>query len=254
MSLLADNMRYLRTQLDKSQQAIADDLIITRGRYSKYEDGASEPPLDILLRISRYFHISIDLLISIDLRKYPLKEIMALPDNRIVLPIKVDSRGENKIEIIPHKASMGYLAGYSDPEYLESLDTISLPFLAKGKYRAFPAEGDSMPPHKDGSYIIGRYHEGLNGLKPGKSYVFITRSEGITYKRLSGIESDMIIVSADNPFYKPYSIPFSDIFEIWEYASSIATQEVSKDDFNPDSQKILAMLGELQTGINAQKS
>lgn len=254
MSILSDNLRFLRAELGKAQQSVADELIMTRTRYAKYEDGRSDPPLDILLRISRYFHISIDLLISIDLRKYPLKEIMALPDNRIVLPIKVDSRGENKIEIIAHKASMGYLEGYRDPEYIESLDTISLPFLSKGKYRAFPAEGDSMPPHKDGSYIIGRYHEGLTGLKPGKSYVFITRSEGITYKRLSGIENDMIIVSADNPFYKPYSIPFSDIFEIWEYASSIATQEVSKDDFNPDSQKILAMLGELQTGINAQKS
>lgn len=254
MSVLSDNVRFLRSQLQKTQGAVANDLVIDRSRYAKYEDGKADPPLDVLLRISRYFFVSIDLLVSVDLRKYQLKEIMALPDNRIVLPIKVDKHGENKIEIIPHKASMGYLAGYSDPEYLGSLDTISLPFLAKGKYRAFPAEGDSMPPHKDGSYIVGRYHEGLTGLKPGKSYVFITRSEGITYKRLSGIVDDVIHVSADNPFYKPYTIPITDIFEIWEYASSIATREVSQDDFNPDSQKILAMLGELQTGINAQRS
>ena len=124
MSILSDNMRYLRAQLQFSQQKVADNLIITRGRYAKYEDGASEPPIEILLKISKYFKISIDLLVSIDIRKYPLDEIIKLPDNRIVLPIKVDTSGENRIEIIPHKASMGYLSGYSDPEYIENLQQI----------------------------------------------------------------------------------------------------------------------------------
>src|SRR5690625_6140814 len=75
MSYLADNIRYLRSELKVSQQKIADDLMITRGRYAKYEDAASEPPLEILLRLSRYHHISIDLLFSVDLRKIPLKDI-----------------------------------------------------------------------------------------------------------------------------------------------------------------------------------
>src|SRR5690606_28468605 len=153
MSILSENMRYLRGQLKSSQQKVADALLITRGRYAKYEDGAAEPPLDILLKISRYYHVSIDLLLSVDLRKISLKEIMELPDNRIILPVVVNGGKENKIEIIPHKASMGYLDGYADPEYIESLQTISLPFLGSGKYRAFPAGGDSMPPHKDGSYV-----------------------------------------------------------------------------------------------------
>lgn len=68
MSVLSENLRYLRAQKNCSQQQIANDLIISRGRYSKYEDGKSEPPLDILKLISQYFEVSIDLLISIDLR------------------------------------------------------------------------------------------------------------------------------------------------------------------------------------------
>ena len=62
MSILPDNMRYMRAQLNLSQQKVADSLIITRGRYAKYEDGASEPPIDLLVRISKYFKISIDLI------------------------------------------------------------------------------------------------------------------------------------------------------------------------------------------------
>jgi transcriptional regulator with XRE-family HTH domain len=69
MSILSENLRYLRAQKKCSQQCVANDLIISRGRYAKYEDGKSEPPLDILKLISYYYQVSIDLLISIDLRK-----------------------------------------------------------------------------------------------------------------------------------------------------------------------------------------
>ncbi|HLT49265.1 MAG TPA: LexA family transcriptional regulator [Aequorivita sp.] len=254
MSLLSENIRYLRGQLGHSQQKVADALSITRGRYSKYEDGATEPPLDILLNISRYYHVSIDLLLSVDLRKIALKELMDLPDNRILLPIKVDSRGENKIEIIPHKASMGYLGGYADPEYIESLHTISLPFLGVGKFRAFPVEGDSMPPHKDDSYIIGRYVENIRHLKKGKGYIFITRNEGMTYKRLIETQEDYLFVRADNEFYQPYEIPLMDVLEIWEFAASIARQEFSKEDFNIDNQTIISMFQELKEELYQLKN
>lgn len=253
MSILSENIRYLRNQLSFAQQKIADDLSITRGRYAKYEDGASEPPLEILIKISRYFHVSIDLLVSVDLRKISLKEIMELPDNRIILPIKIDTTGAHAIEIIPHKASMGYLGGYSDPEYIENLQTISLPFLGTGKLRAFPVEGDSMPPHKDGSYIIGRYIEQLSDLKKGKGYVFITRTEGMTYKKLEELQEETITVRADNTFYQPYNIHLQDLLEIWEYQASIATQEYTIDDFNPDYQTIISMLQQLQGEMNGFK-
>ena len=249
MSFLADNIRYLRNELGFSQQKVADDLLITRGRYAKYEDAASEPPLEILLRLSRYYHISIDLLLSVDLRKISLKEIIELPDNRIVLPITVDSRGRNRIEIIPHKATMGYLTGYSDPEYIESLQNITLPFLGVGTYRAFPVEGDSMPPHKDGTYIVGRYVESLDDLKLNKTYMWITRNEGITYKRLSAIEKNAVELSADNSLYEHYMLLKHDILEVWEFACSIATEEFSKEDFELDNQVILRMLAELKKDV-----
>lgn len=246
MSILSENIRYLRGQLGYSQQRVANDLIITRGRYGKYEDDVAEPPIEILVKISRYYNVSIDLLVSVDLKKYNLKEILELPDNRILLPIKVDRQGGNIIEIVPHKATMGYLNGYSDPEYIENLQTISLPFLGSGKFRAFPVEGDSMPPHKDGSYIVGRYVENIAGLKKGKGYIFITRSEGMTYKRLIKIEEEQLAVRADNEFYEPYGIPLVDVLEIWEFAASIATQEFTKDDFNMDNQTIISMFQELK--------
>ncbi|RQP11300.1 MAG: LexA family transcriptional regulator [Chryseobacterium sp.] len=224
MSLFSDNLRFLRGRLEVSQQKVADSLKITRGRYVKYEDGSSEPPLEILLRISKYFHVSIDLLVSVDIRKYPIENLMDLPDNRILFPIKVDDTGENKIEIVPQRAQMGYLAGYTDPEYIDSLQTLSLPFLRHGKYRAFPADGDSMPPYTDGTYIVGRFVENSEHLKPGKTYIFISNS-GIVYKRYASQSESGMQVSSDNVFYRPYEIALEEILEIWEYACSIITEE-----------------------------
>ena len=83
MSVLSDNLRFLRGKRNFSQQKLADVLFITRVRYAKYEDGTSEPPIEILLRFSKYFHVSIDLLVSVDIRKYPLEEIPLL-ENEVV--------------------------------------------------------------------------------------------------------------------------------------------------------------------------
>jgi len=247
MSILSENMRYLRGKLGHSQQKVADDLSITRGRYAKYEDDATEPPLEILVKISKYYNISIDLLLKINVNKYSIDEIMELPDNRTVLPIRVDQDGNDQIEIIPQKASMGYLNGYSDPEYIEGLDTISLPFLNGGKLRALPADGDSMPPYKNGTYIVGKYVENLSDLKTDRTYVFITINNGISYKRFQFHEADGIWVKADNSFYEPYKIPLPEIKEIWEFACSISTKEYAPDEFA--ERNIQSFIAEIKTDI-----
>jgi len=227
MSVFSDNIRLLRGKSGKTQRQLSQQIAINTSRYISYESGRSKPPVDILIRISRLFHVSIDLLLSVDLRKYPLEDMLKLPDNRIVLPVVVDQSGNESIEIVPQKATMGYLRGYSDPGYIESLDRISLPFLKNGKFRAFPANGDSMPPFKDGSFIIGKYMEGIDDLKSGNTYIFITINDGITYKRLKSKNNDSITVAADNTFYEPYDIPLEEIVEVWQYASGIFPQDFS---------------------------
>ncbi|AZA54531.1 MAG: LexA family transcriptional regulator [Chryseobacterium sp.] len=220
MSILSENLRYLRAQTKLSQQKVADALLISRGAYEKYESAHAQPPNDTLVRISRYFKVSIDLLLTLELRKYPLESLMKLSDNRILLPITVDSTGENKIQIVPYKAQMGYVNGFSDPEYIGGLQHISLPFLRNGIYRGFPAEGDSMPPFKDGTYIIGKYVEQISEMKVGKNYLLITRG-GFVYKKLTSIEENSIWVKSDNTYFEPYEISAYDLLQVWEYQYSL---------------------------------
>lgn len=251
MSLFSDNIKYLRAKRKVSQREVAENLDISRDRYAKYEDGKNSPPPEILLLISRYFYISIDIMLSVDLKKIPTGDLLKLDDNRILLPITVDRNGSNFIEIVPHKAKAGYLTGYSDPEFIESLQHISLPFLGQGKHRAFPVEGDSMPPHENGSFIVGRYIEKLGEVIDGKTYLIITKTDGIVYKRLNKNGKNDLMAHSDNNFYPPYAVKASDILEIWEYVCNIG-QNDSKQEAT-DVNSLRDMFLELKREINDLK-
>ncbi|MEM0543132.1 LexA family transcriptional regulator [Flavobacterium sp. j3] len=252
MSIFSDNLRYLRVKSGMTQQKIADELRIPRERYAKYE-GTTDPPLDCLQRISRYFHVSIDLLLSFDIRRVPYENLLQLEENRILLPITVDSNGENKIEIVASKAKAGYLTGYGDPEFIENLQRISLSFLSNGKYRAFPIEGDSMPPHNDKSFIVGKYIEKLADIKEGKTYVVLSKNDGIVYKRIyrKPKRETIFIFHSDNVAYEPYEVKASDILEIWEHVCSFCTQEYQPDDLGVTN--VTAMFQQLRMEIGALK-
>ena len=68
MEMLTNNLRYLRAKRGYTQQRVADNLIITRGCYAKYEEGIAEPPLATLQRIAHFYDVNIDVLLQADLR------------------------------------------------------------------------------------------------------------------------------------------------------------------------------------------
>lgn len=234
---IADNLKYLRGKRNLSQQQAADGMKMPCDRYKKYEYGKNIPPAESLIVISQFYHISIDLLLTVDLRKIPIENLLKLEDNRIVLPITVDSLGNNLIEVIPHKAQAGYLTGYADYEYIESLEQMTLPFLGNGKFRAFPISGDSMPPHTDKSFVIGKYVENLGEVRTERTYILITVNEGITYKRLGSKNPTSLTVVPDNIIYSPYDIKLSDIIEIWEYVAHIGREDKKPEAIDEESVK-----------------
>lgn len=66
-STFSKNLKFLRENLDLKQDALAQKLGISRSVLSYYENGKSEPTLSVLIKLSIFFNISIDNLISIDL-------------------------------------------------------------------------------------------------------------------------------------------------------------------------------------------
>jgi phage repressor protein C with HTH and peptisase S24 domain len=150
------------------------------------------------------------------------------------------------VEIVDLKASAGYLNGYGDPEYIDSLQKMQLPFTKNGTHRAFPIKGDSMPPLKTGSMIVGKFVEDLHSLKEGKTYILITQNDGIVYKRIHRDKKSKSILHlhSDNPSYEPYPIHFKEIIEAWSFVSSINQEEL--DAGGADNATIIQMLNEIR--------
>lgn len=57
-------LREIRKKKKLSQQRVALDLNITREALSHYENGMREPSLAMLVRLSEYFNVSIDYLVT----------------------------------------------------------------------------------------------------------------------------------------------------------------------------------------------
>src|SRR6478736_7098458 len=216
MSKISSNIRFLRQLKGLSQEQLADELSVTRSRIGGYEEARNEPPIDLLIRLSEYFHIAIDALVRGDLKKTNLDGLMKVGKNRILFPILLDNEGNNIIELIPLKASAGYVRGYADPEYIERLPQMKLPFLPTGKHRAFPIKGDSMPPIKDGSFVIAKFIERMEDIRMGHTYIVVTKEDGLTYKRVMAYnkKEGTYELHSDNKIYQPFKVKTSEILEI----------------------------------------
>ncbi|MCK0179926.1 LexA family transcriptional regulator [Flavobacteriaceae bacterium S0862] len=245
MKIIAKNIKHLRSLKKLSQEGLAEELHITRSRIGSYEENRSSPTIEVLIKLSDYFKIPIDILLRNDLTKSKDASFIEIGNQRVLFPITVDTENEDLIEVVPIKASAGYLSGYDDPEYIEQLQKIKLPFLPTGKHRAFPIKGDSMLPMKDGSFVIGRFVEDRSEIKTGRTYVLVTLNDGMVYKRImNNIDyNNSLLLMSDNKKYNEYSVPINEVLEIWEFTCSINTQEYSEEELKLSS--IIGMFNEL---------
>ncbi len=249
--MIASNIRHLRTLKKLSQEALAKALNITRSRIGSYEEGRSEPSIEMLIAFSEYFKIPIDIFLRTDLSKTNDASFLKVGEQRILFPMVVDIDHDDLIEVVPIKASAGYLNGYDDPEYIDQLQKIKLPFLPTGKHRAFPIKGDSMLPMKDGAFVVARFIEDKTDIQNGRTYVLLTSNQGMVYKRVYNHLKDKqgLLLVSDNKAYEPYFLPIQEVLEIWEFTCSINTQEYDQHELQISS--IIRMFNELGVELKA---
>ena len=57
-------LREIRIKRNLNQQKVAMDLNISRESLSYYENGKRSPDVEMLVRLSRYYNVSVDYLIT----------------------------------------------------------------------------------------------------------------------------------------------------------------------------------------------
>lgn len=60
---LRKNIKYIRAQKGLSQEEFAENLNVSRSRISSYEGNRAMPPIQFIIDLSNYVHISIDTLL-----------------------------------------------------------------------------------------------------------------------------------------------------------------------------------------------
>ena len=227
---LSQNLRHLRkTDTRKPTQSdMAALLGVSISTYGAYEEGRAEPKLENLQKITGFFGIEAESLISQDLaagegaaaRKGEEEKEMNSAGSR-VLAVTIDSEGRDNIEWVPEKAAAGYTAGFSDPDFVSSLPSFQLPFLDKRKkYRVFTIQGDSMLPVPSGAMVFGEYSDDWQQIKDGTPCILITKSEGIVFKKVFNYlkKQNCLLLVSSNQLYDPYLIGAGEVLEIWKFS------------------------------------
>jgi transcriptional regulator with XRE-family HTH domain len=234
MSYAGKNLKYIRKQREWTQEEMANQLQIKRSLVGAYEEERAEPRLEVMESICALFSINLEQFLFQDLsltgsmdgdgegssgnssKNNYLERRRALKSDKSnsLAPI---------VPFVPVKAAAGYLAGYADPEFLDELNTFTLPMLAPGDYRAFEIIGDSMLPTPSGSVIVGEKVGSFKEVKNSNTYIVVSNSDGVVYKRIITNDDrskegngDRLTLLSDNPLYEPYQVNTTDIVEIWK--------------------------------------
>lgn len=240
-STFALNLKFLRKQKNCTQEELAQIIGIARHSIGSYEEGRAVPPMDILLLISKWSELSINILAEVELSNLSRPQLQLLygedkvdieGKNLRVLPIVLDNKGNQNITMVNVKASAGYLKGYSDIEFIKSLPTFALPlpYFEMGTYRAFEIEGDSMLPLTSGTIVVGEYIEDWYNVKNDEIYV-VNCLSGLLLKRVknclihdkkSNTYSGTYILKSDNPYYDNTEIGLDEVNEFWKVKAYIS--------------------------------
>ena len=120
MSLISENIKYLRKKLGLTQGQFADQIGIKRSLVGAYEEARADPRISNLIKMAELFGTSVDILINKNVMRLSEAELKVdtLTRGKEVLAITVNEEGKENIELVPQKAAAGYLNGYADPEYI----------------------------------------------------------------------------------------------------------------------------------------
>ncbi len=212
MSLAGLNLKYLRKLRGWTQEEFAGKLNIKRSLLGAYEEERADPRLEVLEIVADVFKLSLDELLLKDLSSQSASYLMKRRQQKMM------SADRNIIHFVPVKAAAGYMAGYADSEFIDELNTFTLPMLSGGNYRAFEIIGDSMLPTPSGSIIVGEKVDNMEDIKSNLAYIVISRNEGIVYKRIvkNNKAKNKVSLVSDNPTYQPYQVNTEDIIELWQ--------------------------------------
>lgn len=133
------------------------------------------------------------------------------------------------VPLVNQYVHAGYMSGYADEEYVETLPKI--PWIVdkeyKGRYISFEVKGDSMDDglkhsYEQGDILLCReinpdYWKCKLHIHQWDAFVIVHKTEGIVVKQIidHDVEKGIITVHSFNPIYEDYKIDLREVAQIF---------------------------------------
>lgn len=143
------------------------------------------------------------------------------------------------VRVVEIKAHAGYLRGYADPEYMETLPTIpvSKEAVRGGHFLCFTVSGDSMDDGTrrslcHGDVVLGRElykHHWQNKLHFKQVlFIIVHKDEGICFKEITAhnVETGEITCHSWNSQYEDFTLNLKDVRQIF-YIKKIVERNIN---------------------------
>ena len=87
-NILSERLKELRNEQGVSQYKLVDELQLSRGQLSNYEQGTREPDYDTLIQLANHYNVSLDYLLGVsNIRKRFTDEQAQAEANQLVADI-----------------------------------------------------------------------------------------------------------------------------------------------------------------------
>ena len=205
------DLKEFRKENKLTQTQLAEYLGITQAFVSQVEKGERPVPNDYIIKIKA------DGLYKLPKSSLPKSEVTFLDNPNFIM-----------VSVVGQYAAAGYLKGYADEEYIDTLPKI--PFFVdhdpKGKYMGFEVRGDSMDDDSTNSIIEGDTLI-CREIKPElwydklhiKKYFFVIahKSEGVLVKQITNHnpETGDITIHSLNSFYPDQVLNLRDVAQLF---------------------------------------
>lgn len=149
------------------------------------------------------------------------------------------SRDVTGVRVVEIKAQAGYLRGYADQEYMETLPTIpvSKEVVRGGNFLCFTVNGDSLDDGTrrsicHGDVVLGRElakHHWKNKLHFTRVlFIIVHKTEGICFKEITAHNPDTgeITCHSFNPLYEDFTLNLKDVTQLF-YIKKIVERNIN---------------------------
>lgn len=206
-SVLPNNIRYLREKEDLSQEGFGKLFGCTRDNIASYERGTL-PPIDIVVKIVKHFHTTVEDIITTDLSKGK-KEVIALGNK---VPMRLNSEDFEDafpdwrgLPVFNQPISASFVEHYNDESTYEPIYHLRDPRFKDCDFAAI-ITGDSMHDEiRHGDYVVCQEIKDRSFIVFGDIY-YVVATNGLQtckYVNAHAKKDDIIMLMPKNKNISP---------------------------------------------------